>query len=379
MLKKVVIAPDSFKGTMSSIEVCRIIEEGVKEIFPDAETVKIPIADGGEGTVDAFLAALGGRRISVRVKGPLFEELVADYCILPDGKTAVIEMAAASGLPLVGDAKNPYLATTYGTGQLMKDALSRGCTKLIIGIGGSATNDGGIGMAAALGVAFTDENGKEIPLNGGGLERLRNIDVSGKDKRIDECEVMAACDVDNPLYGHNGAAYVFGPQKGADESMVERLDANLRHYSKVLSEQLGRDISEIPGTGAAGGLGAGLIAFANAKLRPGIKIVLDTVRFDELIAGADLVITGEGKIDGQSLRGKVPLGVAERAKRQNVPVVVVAGDIGNDVGQLYEKGISAIFSINRVAVPFKEAKLRCRPDLKAAVEDMMRLIKALRR
>ena len=377
MLEKVVIAPDSFKGTMSSIEVCQIIEEGVKRIFPGAETVKVPIADGGEGTVDAFLAALGGRRVSVRVKGPLFEELDADYCILPDGKTAVIEMAAASGLPLAGDAKNPCLATTYGTGQLMKDALSQGCTRLIIGIGGSATNDGGIGMAAALGVAFTDEKGSEIPLNGGGLERLRHIDVSGKDRRIDECEVLVACDVDNPLYGSNGAAYVFGPQKGADEKMVELLDANLRHYSEVLSKQLGKNVGEIPGTGAAGGLGAGLIAFANAELKPGIKIVLDTVRFDELIAGADLVITGEGKIDGQSLRGKVPLGVAERAGKQNVPVVAVAGDIGNDAGQLYEKGISAIFSINRVAVPFNEAKLRCRSDLKAAVEDVMRLIKAL--
>lgn len=371
-LKKIVIAPDSFKGTMSSIEVCDIIEKGIKNIRPDVETVKIPIADGGEGTVEAFLASIGGEKINATVKDPLFRDIESFYGILSDGKTAVIEMAAASGLPLVEEEKNPCLTTTFGTGQLILDALNRGCTKLIIGVGGSATNDGGIGMAAALGVRFLDENEQPISLNGQGLASLHHIDMSQKDKRLNECEILVACDVDNPLYGVSGAAYVFGPQKGADRDMVEYLDNNLKHYAGILHKDLGIRVQEIPGSGAAGGLGAGFVAFTSAELRAGIKIILDCVRFDEIISDADLIMTGEGKIDGQSLRGKVPVGIAERALKSKVPVIAIVGDVGDDIDLVYEKGISAIFSINRVAVPFDKAKLRCKEDLLETVEAMLR-------
>lgn len=377
-MKKIVIAPDSFKGTMSSIEVCNIVERGIKNIHPDIETVKIPIADGGEGTVDAFLTAVGGERITVRVKDPLFRDMDSFYGILPDGKTAVIEMAAASGLPLVENEKDPRKTTTYGTGQLMLDALDKGCSKIIMGIGGSATNDGGIGMAAALGIKFFDKDMKEIPLTGGGLEHLEHIDVSGRDKRLDSCEILAACDVNNPLYGVTGAAYIFGPQKGADKAMVEYLDGNLRHYSEILHKDLNAHIEDMPGAGAAGGLGAGLMAFAGAKLQSGIKIILDSVKFDEIIADADLIITGEGKIDGQSLRGKVPVGIAERAVVKNVPLIAVVGDIGDDIEEVYKKGINAVFSINRVAVPFEKARLRCKPDLLDTVESIMRFAKIVK-
>ncbi len=376
-IKKIVIAPDSFKGTMSSIDVCRIVENAIKEIFPDAETVKVPIADGGEGTVDAFLTAVGGARITKTVKGPLFEETQAFYGILPDGTTAVIEMAAASGLPLAGERKNPLLTTTYGTGELIADALSHGCSRIIIGLGGSATTDGGIGMAAALGVRFLDASGNEIPLTGGGLGSLASIDVSGKNPQLSKCEILAACDVDNPLYGPSGAAPVFGPQKGADPGMVKVLDNNLRRLSDLMIRDLGCDIKDLPGAGAAGGLGAGLVAFAGATLAPGIRIVLDTVHFDALIAGADLIITGEGRIDGQSLRGKVPVGIAERTQLQGIPLIALVGDVGGGIEQVYARGITAVFSINRVAVPMKEAKLRSQSDLADTVKDIMRLLRSM--
>ncbi|HBR29675.1 MAG TPA: glycerate kinase [Firmicutes bacterium] len=374
-MKKVVIAVDSFKGTMSSIEVCSRIETGFKAILPEIETVKVPIADGGEGTVDTFLTALGGEKIKVTVKDPLFRDVESFYGILPDQKTAVIEMAAASGLPLVEEEKNPRLTSTYGTGELMLDALQRGCNKLIIGIGGSATNDGGIGMAAALGVKFLDQEGNPIALNGEGLGQLRRIDVSEKDPRIDRCQVLVACDVDNPLYGEHGAAYVFAPQKGADQAMVEDLDQNLQNYAAVLQKDLGLSVQEIAGAGAAGGLGAGLVAFTPAQLKPGIEIILDAVSFSAIIADADLIITGEGKIDGQSLRGKVPIGIADRAKNSGVPVIAIVGDVGDGLEAIYQRGISAIFSTNRVAVPFSEARLRAHKDLVETSEAIARLFK----
>jgi len=374
-VKKIVIAADSFKGTMSSLEVCSLIESGFKKGIPDVKTVKVPIADGGEGTVDAFLTALGGEKIKVRVRDPLFREIESFYGILPDQKTAVIEMAAASGLPLVEEEKNPCLTTTYGTGELIIDALNRGCNKLIIGLGGSATNDGGIGMAAALGVKFLDQAGNSVSLNGEGLARLRRIDVSEKDRRIDHCEILAACDVDNPLYGEYGAAYVFAPQKGADQAMVEDLDRGLQNYAAVLQKDLGLNVQAIAGAGAAGGLGAGLVAFTPAQLRPGIEIILNAVKFSEIISDADLVITGEGKIDGQSLRGKVPIGIAERAKNSGVPVIAVVGDVGDDLEVIYQRGIAAVFSTNQVAVPFSEARLRAKEDLVATSESIARLLK----
>ncbi len=376
-MKKIVIAPDSFKGTMSSIEVCNLVEAGIKNVRQDLEIVKVPIADGGEGTVDSFLTAAGGSKVKVKVKDPLFREIDSFYGILPDQKTAVIEMAAASGLPLVENEKDPCLTSTYGTGQLMIDAMNRGCNKLIIGIGGSATNDGGIGMAAALGVNFLNCQGESISLNGKGLESLARIDLSNKDKRVDNCEILVACDVNNPLYGQNGAAYVFAPQKGADEAMVRYLDQNLRHYAEILQRDLGIVAQDIPGSGAAGGLGAGLEAFTPAKLKPGIEIILDCVGFDQLISDAALIITGEGKIDGQSLRGKVPVGIGARAKQYHIPVIAIVGDIGDDIDPVYESGITAIFSINRVAVPFDLARLRCKVDLLKSVESIFRFGTAL--
>ncbi|MCY6356352.1 glycerate kinase family protein [Clostridium sp. ZS2-4] len=374
-MKKIIISPDSFKGTMSSIEVCNIIEQGIENIFPNTEVVKIPIADGGEGTVDAFLTAMGGEKIKVKVKGPLFEELEAFYGILPDKETAVIEMAAASGITLVEDRKNPLLTTTYGTGQLIFDALNRGCSKIIIGIGGSATNDGGIGMAAALGAKFLDKENKEIDLNGGGLEKLESIDTSGIDKRIKNCTIVAACDVDNPLYGPTGSAYVFAPQKGADERMVKILDENLKNFAGRVRRDLEIDVQDIPGSGAAGGLGAGLVAFAGAKLQPGIKIVLDVVKYDEIISNADLIITGEGKIDGQSLRGKVPVGIAEKASKYHIPVIAIVGAVGDEAEKVYERGITAIFSTNLQPIPFEQAKICCRENLLKTTESVMRLVK----
>lgn len=376
-MKKVVIAPDSFKGTMSSIQVCDSIEAGIRKVRQDLTLVKVPIADGGEGTVDSFLTATGGKRINVKVKDPLFREINSFYGILPDQETAIIEMAASSGLPLVENEKNPCLTSTYGTGQLILNALDRGCRRLVIGIGGSATNDGGIGMAAALGIRFLNDQNESIPLTGQGLEGLAKIDLSHKDPRLDQLEISVACDVDNPLYGPNGAAYIFAPQKGADEAMVKYLDRNLAHYAEIIRKDLGVMVHEIPGSGAAGGLGAGLIAFLGAQLRPGIDIVLDCVGFDQIISDATLVITGEGKIDGQSLRGKVPIGIGNRAKEHQIPVIAVVGDIGDDINPVYECGIKAIFSINRVAVPFELARSRSRNDLEKTVETIFRFATAL--
>jgi glycerate kinase len=377
-MKKIVIAPDSFKGTMSSIEICNIVEQGIKKVRNDLEVVKIPIADGGEGTVDSFLAAAGGSKVHLKVKDPFMREIDSFYGILPDQRTAVIEMAAASGLPLVENEKNPCLTSTYGTGQLIRDALDKGCNKIIIGIGGSATNDGGVGMAAALGVGFLNHHNESISLNGQGLEDLVRIDLSGRDRRLEQCEILVACDVNNPLYGQNGAAYVFAPQKGADEAMVSYLDRNLHHYAEILRHDLGLLVQDIPGAGAAGGLGAGLVAFASAELKPGIEIMLDCVGFDQLISDAALVLTGEGKIDGQSLGGKVPVGIGKRAKRHNVPVIAIVGDVGENLDPIYECGIHAIFSINRVAVPFEVARTRCKDDLLNTVEAIFRYATALR-
>ncbi len=371
-MRKIVLAPDSFKGTMSSIEVCAIAAEAIHAADPAVETIQVPIADGGEGTVDAFLVAAGGCRRTCRVLDPLFREIESFYGILPDGQTAVIEMAAASGLPLVGDDKNPLLTTTYGTGQLIADAIEKGCRRLIIGIGGSATNDGGCGMAAALGARFLDKDGGDIPLNGGGLACLDRIDASRLTPRLRECEIIVACDVNNPLVGPEGASAVFGPQKGADPVMAAQLDENLCRYAAVIRRDLGLDLAAVPGSGAAGGLGAGLLAFTGATVRSGIDTVLDCVHFDDLIRGADLIITGEGRIDGQSLRGKVPVGIAARAAKQGVPVIAVVGDIADDADKVYQAGIQAVFSTMRRPMPFEIARGRCRQDLRATIDSLMR-------
>lgn len=372
-MKKIVIASDSFKGTMDSINVCNIVEKGIKNIRPEIKTITIPIADGGEGTVDAFLNAIGGIKVTKKVTGPLFDKIEATYGILDDG-SAVIEMAQASGLPLVEGRENPLKTTTYGTGELIQDALEKGCSKIIIGIGGSATNDGGVGMAAALGVRFLQEDNSEIDLTGEGLGSLATIDTSNLNSKISDCQFIVACDVDNPLYGANGAAYVFAPQKGADAEMVKILDENLKHYAGIVNRDLGINLQKYKGSGAAGGLGAGLVAFVDAQLKSGINILLDAVDFDVLVADADLIITGEGKIDGQSLRGKVPVGIADRAVKYHKPVIAIVGAIGDETDALYERGISSIFSINQRPEAFEIAKNYSEENLLKTTESIIRLV-----
>ncbi|GMQ57613.1 glycerate kinase [Vallitalea sediminicola] len=375
-MKKIVIASDSFKGTMDSINVCNIVEEGIKNIRPEINTVTIPIADGGEGTVDAFLNAIGGKKVTKTVTGPLFDKIEANYGILDDG-SAVIEMAQASGLPLVEGRENPLKTTTYGTGELIRDALEKGCKKIIIGIGGSATNDGGVGMASALGVKFLQEDNTEIDLTGEGLGSLATIDTSNLNAKISDCQFIVACDVDNPLYGENGASYIFAPQKGADKEMVKLLDENLKHYAGIVNRDLEINLQKYKGSGAAGGLGAGLVAFVNAELKSGINILLDAVDFDNIIVDADLIITGEGKIDGQSLRGKVPVGIADRAIKYHKPVIAIVGAIGDETDALYERGISSIFSINQRPEAFEIAKNYSEENLLKTTESIIRLVSVI--
>ncbi|MEC1475045.1 glycerate kinase [Bacillus haynesii] len=343
---KIVIAPDSFKESMTSLEAARSIEKGFKAVLPDAEYVNIPVADGGEGTVQALVDATGGDIVHQTVTGPLGKPVKAAYGLLGDGKTAVIEMAEASGLHLVPPGqRNPLLTTTRGTGELILDAAEKGVSNIIIGLGGSATNDGGAGMAAALGVKFLNRDGEEIENGGGALAEIAKIDVSGLNPKLKHIQFEAACDVDNPLTGPRGASPVFGPQKGANSEMTALLDQNLKHYAAAVKAELGSEIDSIPGAGAAGGLGAGLCAFLKAELKSGVDIVLDTLSFSERIKGADLVITGEGKIDGQTVSGKTPAGVAKRARSENIPVIAFAGSLGEGCELVYDIGISALFSI----------------------------------
>ncbi len=373
-MQKVLLIPDSFKGTMSSSEICEIMKKAIYAYYPEAEVIGIPVADGGEGSVDSFLAAVGGKRVTVGVKGPYLEDLEAFYGILPDN-TAVIEMAAAAGLPLVGENKQAGKTTTYGVGQLICHAAKAGCNKIVVGLGGSSTNDGGCGAAAAVGVVFRDAEGKTFIPVGETLSNISSIDISGLDPAVAQADIVTMCDIDNPLFGPNGAAHVFAPQKGADEALVKILDENLIHLAVVVKRDLGKDISKMPGAGAAGGMGGGMSAFFNSSLQLGIETVLDTVGFDSLLEGADLVFSGEGKIDSQSLRGKVVIGVARRTKKAGVPLIAIVGDIGDNIENAYTEGVSSIFSINRVAVPFKEAKLRCRNDMFLTIDNLMRFMK----
>lgn len=372
-MKKILLIPDSFKGTMSSAEICSIMKDTILKYQPDAKVVGIPVADGGEGSVDAFLAAVGGRKVKLAVKGPYFEEISAFYGILPD-RTAVVEMAAAAGLPLVGENRSAGKTTTYGVGQLIAHAAESDCRKIIVGLGGSATNDGGTGAAAALGVRFYDRNGKEFVPVGETLGNIASIDMSGLNPALAQVELITMCDIDNPLCGPRGAAAVFGPQKGADEPTVQLLDKNLEHLSSVIQKDLGKNIADLPGAGAAGGMGGGMAAFFGSRLQMGIETVLDTVCFDEQLEGADLVFSGEGKLDSQSLGGKVVIGVARRTKKYGIPLIAVVGDIGDHIEDAYDKGVSAIFSTNRVAVPFSEAKLRCKEDLTLTMDNLMRFL-----
>lgn len=375
-MKKFVLIPDSFKGTMSSSTICGIMEENIRPYYPDAEIVKIPVADGGEGSVDAFLTAVGGQKVTVPVKGPYFEDVEGFYGILKDG-TAVIEMAACAGLPMVGDNKQPDKTTTYGAGQLIAHAVKNGCKKIVVGLGGSATNDCGAGAAAAVGIRFLDEAGESFVPTGGTLSRVRKIDLSGRLPELKDVEIVTMCDIDNPLYGPTGAAYVFAPQKGADEKMVEFLDNQLKIFAGTIEKDLGVATADMPGAGAAGGMGAGMVAFFGSRLQMGIETVLDTVSFDHVAADADFIFSGEGKIDFQSLRGKVVIGVARRAQKLNVPLIAVVGDIGDNVQEAYNMGVSAIFSINRVAKDFREVRDRSESDLGLTMDNLMRFVKRM--
>lgn len=374
-MKKFILAPDSFKGTMSSLVICNIMEKAIRGHYPEAQVIKIPVADGGEGTVDCFLEAVGGKKVATKIKGPYFEEMDSFYGLLPDGKTAVVETAAAAGLPLVENRKNPALTTTYGVGQLIRHAVDNGCNRIIIGLGGSCTNDGGTGMAAALGIMFFDENNNEFIPTGGTIDRIARIDFSNRLKELGSCEIVAMCDVDNPLYGINGSAYMFGPQKGADENMIRQLDRNLEYLSELIGHDCGIDLAQLPGAGAAGGMGAGVVSFIGAELKPGIDVVMETVCFNEFLEGVDCVFTGEGKLDAQSRHGKVVVGIGRRTKLKNIPVIAVVGDIGDDIDWVYSEGISAVMSINRVAVSFAKARQRCESDLAKAMDTLMRIMK----
>jgi len=353
---KIVVAPDSFKGSVSALQAAYAIEQGLRRVFPTAVIEKIPMADGGEGTVQSLVDATGGHLRTQRVLAPLENEVDAQFGILADGETAVIEMASASGLPLVPvDKRNPLRTTTYGTGQLIHAALEAGCKRLIIGIGGSATNDGGAGMAEALGAKLLNANGKQIPRGGRGLGELASIDLTGLHPAIAETETVVACDVNNPLTGPNGASHVYGPQKGATSEMIETLDAHLAHFDAVLTRTLGKSFNDIPGAGAAGGLGTGLMAFLNAELRLGVDIMIDAVKLKERMKGTSLVITGEGQLDFQTAFGKTPVGVAKVAKAHNIPVIAIAGGIAEGAEVVYEAGIDAMLGILQEPMSLEDA------------------------
>lgn len=372
---RIVLAPDSFKGSLTASQVAESMERGIKKGLPQAQTVKLPLSDGGEGLVDSLVRATGGEIRREQVKGPLREPMEACWGVLGDGVTGVIEMAAASGLVLIPQEKrNPMLTTTYGTGELIRSALQYGCTKLIIGIGGSATNDGGMGMAQALGVKFLDEKGEELGPGGGQLIHLNRIDSSRLDPRLQRVSILAACDVNNPLTGPQGASAVYGPQKGADGEMVQKLDAGLKHFAGIIKRDLGIEVEHVSGAGAAGGMGAGIMAFLLGQLTPGIDLVMDMVGLEKELAHCDLVFTGEGRLDAQSAFGKVPVGVARRARKYGIPVIVLAGSIEVEAENLHQEGITAYFSIIDAPISLTEAMQRAAENIQRTTTEIMRLI-----
>lgn len=376
-MMKIILAPDSFKGSLSSTEVALAMEQGVKRVLPGARCFKIPMADGGEGTVQALLDAAGGALVQCRVKGPLGRRVAAGYGMLADGRTAVVEIAAAAGLALLGDkAKNPLKTTSYGAGELLRHALDRGAKKVIVGVGGSATNDGGAGLAQALGVAFRDARGRIIRRNGAGgmLRKIHAIDMTGVHPRLCAAQVLVACDVDNPLCGKRGASAVFGPQKGATPAMVKQLDRNLAHLADVIERDLGMKVGEVAGAGAAGGLGAGLLAFAGAELRSGIEIISKATSIERRLRHADLVITGEGRVDFQTAFGKTPAGIASLAGSYGVPVVAIGGGLADDAGETFAHGINGLEAAIARDMSLGEALTHSREYVANAAERVLRLI-----
>lgn len=371
-MKKCVVVSDSFKGTVSSREICAIAQQVIPRHFPACEVVCIPVADGGEGTVDCFVQAMGAQRVGVTVTNALGEKSAAAYARL--GELAIIEMAAAAGLPQVGALRCPGTATTYGVGELIAHAVDSGCRKILLGLGGSATNDGGCGCAAALGVRFYDADGQSFVPVGDTLWRIARIDTAEAEALLRSVEITVMCDVTNPLYGPTGAAYVFAPQKGADAEKVKSLDAGLRHFGDVIRSQYGLDVGAMPGAGAAGGMGAGCVALLGGTIQSGIDAVLDVTGFDRQLEGADLVITGEGRIDSQRADGKVISGVARRTRAKGVPLIAIAGGIADSAGAVYDIGVSAMFSTDRAALPVDMLGARSPGDYEATLSDIMSLI-----
>ncbi len=375
---KIILAPDSFKGSLTSLEVAEAMENGIKRVLPAAECIRIPMADGGEGTVQSLLDAVGGQLICCTVKGPAGRRVTACYGMLADNSTAVIEMAAASGLALVsGKSKNPLKTTSFGTGELICHALDRGAQKIILGIGGSATNDAGVGMAQALGVVFRDGNGRVIRQIGAGamLRKIESVDLKGVHPKLRRARLQVACDVDNPLSGKNGAAHVFAPQKGADAAMVQTLDENLKHLAGVIKRETGVDVDNIPGAGAAGGLGAGLLVFAGAELDSGIEIISKATSIETHLRSADLVFTGEGRVDFQTAYGKTPAGIARLAGEYGVPVIAIGGSLADDASETFAHGVDGLEAAVARDMSLEEALANSREYIANAAERAMRLIK----
>ena len=373
---KVLIAPQSYKGSISAIKVAEAIKEGAQNIFPDIESLIIPVADGGDGTLETLVESTSGNIHNSNATGPLGNSIPVIWGTLGDNKTAIIEMARISGLALVSQNKrNPYYTTSYGLGEIIKEALDLGYRKFIIGIGGSATNDGGAGMAQALGAKLTDKNKKSIDLGGLALNEITKIDISGIDPRIHESEILVACDVNNPLCGPNGASFVYGPQKGASPEMVKTLDDALYHFGSQLISDTGINIMEIAGSGAAGGIGGGMLGFLNAKLKPGVEIVLDTLDFDKSLKNVDLVITGEGQIDFQTVFSKAPIGVAKHAKKYNIPVIAICGSLGKNYQDVHSHGIDAVIPIIPKPMELKQASDNAYELIKNTSEQIFRILK----
>jgi len=346
MNMRIVAAPNAFKGSMNAVQAAEAMKTGILAVIPQCDVTCVPVADGGDGLMEVMLAALGGTRVEAMVSGPRMEPLSAPFCMLPSRKLAMVEMAKASGLALLPKARHdPTRTTTTGTGELIRAAMDNGATRIIVGIGGSATCDGGIGMAAALGYRFLDETGTPVEPVGGSLGAIASIDRQNVDPRLDGVSVSVACDVTNPLTGDNGASVVYSPQKGASPEQVTRLDTGLANLARVVQMDLGVAIADMPGAGAAGGLGGGLHAFVGADLKPGIDLVIDVVGLKDAIAGADLVLTAEGRIDRQTRFNKAPAGVARTAKAAGVPCIAICGGVGDGLESLYDIGIDAVFSI----------------------------------
>lgn len=374
-MTKYVVAPDSFKESMTAKEVCDAMEKGIKKADSAAEVIKVPMADGGEGTVDSLVDATNGQRVIVEVTGPLGNKISAYYGILGNGTTAVIEMAKASGLEIVEKKKrNPMITTTFGTGELIRHALDHNVKEIIIGLGGSSTNDGGSGMAQALGAKLLDQNNNQISFGGGNLDKLDKIDISNLDSRLQDVKIILASDVTNPLIGKDGASRVFGPQKGATPEMVEKLENNLQHYAKIIKSDLNKDVASVSGAGAAGGLGAGLMAFTTCKMRQGVDIAIEVTKLEEKVKSADYVFTGEGGTDFQTKFGKTPYGVAKLGKKYHKPVISLAGYLGEGIDSLYSEGFTAIFGIIPGACDLSTALKNGPSNVARTTENIVRLL-----